>query len=70
MPAMGFETMKGPAFREYLRVVRALLHGEEVEYVLDGSCGLANRQLHVGDLPIANRWFRDFVGAISRSRYL
>lgn len=48
MPAMGFETMKGPAFREYLRVVRALLHGEEVEYVLDSSCGPANRQLHVG----------------------
>lgn len=37
MRAMGFETMKGPAFRDYLRVVRALLHGEEVEYVLDGE---------------------------------
>lgn len=36
MRAMGFETMKGPAFRDYLRVVRALLQGEEVEYVLDG----------------------------------
>ena len=36
MRAMGFDTMKGPAFRDYLRVVRALLHGEEVEYVLDG----------------------------------
>ena len=37
MRAMGFETMKGPAFREYLRVVRALLHGEEVDYTLDGE---------------------------------
>jgi alkanesulfonate monooxygenase SsuD/methylene tetrahydromethanopterin reductase-like flavin-dependent oxidoreductase (luciferase family) len=36
MRAMGFDTMKGPAFRDYLRVVRALLHGEEVEYALDG----------------------------------
>lgn len=35
--AMGFETMKGRAFREYLRVVRALLHGEEVDYTLDGE---------------------------------
>ena len=37
MRAMGFETMKGTAFRDYLRVVRALLHGEEVEYTLDGE---------------------------------
>ncbi|MEN3950587.1 LLM class flavin-dependent oxidoreductase [Iodidimonas sp. SYSU 1G8] len=37
MRAMGFDTMKGPAFRDYLRVVRALLHGEEVEYTLGGE---------------------------------
>ncbi len=37
MRAMGFETMKGPAFRDYLRVVRALLQGEEVEYELNGE---------------------------------
>lgn len=37
MRAMGFKTMKGPAFRDYLRVVRALLHGEEVDYTLDGE---------------------------------
>jgi len=36
MRAMGFDPMKGKAFREYLRVVRALLHGEEVHYQLDG----------------------------------
>ena len=37
MRAMGFDTMKGPAFRDYLRVVRGLLHGEEVQYALDGE---------------------------------
>ncbi|MBI1181403.1 MAG: LLM class flavin-dependent oxidoreductase [Alphaproteobacteria bacterium] len=37
MRAMGFETMKGPAFRDYLRVVRALLHGEEVDYTYEGE---------------------------------
>lgn len=37
MRAMGFDTMKGPAFRDYLRVVRALLHGKEVDYTLDGE---------------------------------
>jgi alkanesulfonate monooxygenase SsuD/methylene tetrahydromethanopterin reductase-like flavin-dependent oxidoreductase (luciferase family) len=37
MRAMGFGTMKGPAFRDYLRVIRALLHGEEVDFTLDGE---------------------------------
>jgi alkanesulfonate monooxygenase SsuD/methylene tetrahydromethanopterin reductase-like flavin-dependent oxidoreductase (luciferase family) len=36
MRAMGLNPMKGQAFREYLRVVRALLHGEEVSYQHDG----------------------------------
>lgn len=36
MRAMGLDPMKGRAFAEYLRVVRALLHGEEVAYDLDG----------------------------------
>lgn len=34
MRVMGMKPMKPSAFREYLRVVRALLHGEEVEYTL------------------------------------
>ncbi len=37
MRAMGHETMKGAAFRDYLRVLRGLLHGEEVQYTLDGE---------------------------------
>ena len=37
MRLMGFVTVKARAFREYLRVVRALLHGEEVEYTLNGE---------------------------------
>src|SRR5262252_10997282 len=36
MRVMGQNPMKVGEFREYLRVVRALLHGEEVEYTLDG----------------------------------
>ena len=36
MRVMGQDPMKVGAFREYLRVVRALLHGEEVDYTLDG----------------------------------
>jgi len=36
MRVMGQDPMKVGAFREYLRVVRALLHGEEVDYALDG----------------------------------
>jgi hypothetical protein len=37
MRVMGMNPTKPKAFREYLRVVRALLHGEEVEYTLDGQ---------------------------------
>lgn len=32
MRVMGFDPISGKEFREYLRVLRALLHGEEVEY--------------------------------------
>ena len=35
---MGKDPVKAGAFREYLRVLRALLHGEEVDYALgDGA---------------------------------
>ncbi len=37
MRVMGMPPMRVPAFREYLRVVRALLAGEEVEYTQDGA---------------------------------
>jgi len=37
MRVMGFDPVKPREFREYLRVVRALLHGEEVEYTLNGE---------------------------------
>ena len=37
MRVMNFNPMKAPAFREYLRVVRALLDGEEVEFTLNGE---------------------------------
>ncbi|MBI2963637.1 MAG: LLM class flavin-dependent oxidoreductase [Deltaproteobacteria bacterium] len=36
MRVMGMDPMKIRAFREYLRVVKALLAGEEVEYTLNG----------------------------------
>ena len=36
MRVMGMDPMKFRAFREYLRVVKTLLRGEEVEYTLDG----------------------------------
>src|SRR6516162_6612746 len=36
MRVMGQNPMKVSEFREYLRVVRALLHGEKVDYTLDG----------------------------------
>src|SRR6185369_5137994 len=36
MRVMGMDPMPVRAFREYLRVVRALLHGDEVEYMQDG----------------------------------
>ncbi len=37
MRVMNFDPMKAPAFREYLRVVRALLDGEETEFTMDGE---------------------------------
>jgi alkanesulfonate monooxygenase SsuD/methylene tetrahydromethanopterin reductase-like flavin-dependent oxidoreductase (luciferase family) len=37
MRVMGKDPVKAAAFREYLRVLRALLHGEEVEYDLGGE---------------------------------
>jgi alkanesulfonate monooxygenase SsuD/methylene tetrahydromethanopterin reductase-like flavin-dependent oxidoreductase (luciferase family) len=37
MRVMGKDPVKAKAFREYLRVLRALLHGEEVDYVLGES---------------------------------
>jgi len=37
MRVMGQDPMKAGAFREYLSVLRALLHGEEVEYDLNGE---------------------------------
>src|SRR5229473_5387947 len=37
MRVMGKDPMKAGAFREYLRVLRALLHGEEVDYDLLGE---------------------------------
>ena len=37
MRVMGFDPVKPREFREYLRVVRGLLHGEEVEYTLGGE---------------------------------
>ena len=37
MRVMGFNPVKPREFREYLRVVRGLLHGEEVEYTLGGE---------------------------------
>ena len=45
MRVMGFDPIKAPAFREYVRVVRELLAGEEVEYTLDGETRLI-RFLH------------------------
>ena len=37
MRVMGMQPMKVRDFREYLRVVRSLLRGEEVEYSLNGT---------------------------------
>lgn len=49
MRVMGKDPMKAGAFREYLRVLRALLHGEEVDYALDGGETSAIRFLHPKD---------------------
>ena len=45
MRVMGMQPMKIKPFREYLRVVQALLHGEEVEYTL-GDTTRTIRFLH------------------------
>jgi alkanesulfonate monooxygenase SsuD/methylene tetrahydromethanopterin reductase-like flavin-dependent oxidoreductase (luciferase family) len=37
MRVMGMDPVKAGAFREYLRVLRGLLHGEEVDYELAGE---------------------------------
>ncbi len=37
MRVMGMDPMKAGEFREYLRVVRALLHGEEIDFTVDGE---------------------------------
>jgi alkanesulfonate monooxygenase SsuD/methylene tetrahydromethanopterin reductase-like flavin-dependent oxidoreductase (luciferase family) len=37
MRVMGFDPVKPKAFADYLRVVRALLHGEQVSYTLNGE---------------------------------
>jgi len=37
MRVMGQDPMKAGPFREYLRVLRALLHGQEVDYELNGE---------------------------------
>src|SRR5437868_831489 len=37
MRVMGMDPVKAGAFREYLRVLRALLHDEEVDYELSGE---------------------------------
>jgi alkanesulfonate monooxygenase SsuD/methylene tetrahydromethanopterin reductase-like flavin-dependent oxidoreductase (luciferase family) len=46
MRVMGQDPMKAGPFRDYLRVLRALLHGEEVEYAPPGGDGRAIRFLH------------------------
>src|SRR5262245_41650246 len=46
MRVMGKDPMKAREFREYLRVLRALLHGEEVDYALDGGLRTEIRFLH------------------------
>lgn len=46
MRVMGKDPMRAAAFREYLRVLRALLHGEEVDYALEGEDRTDIRFLH------------------------
>ena len=47
MRVMGMDPVKPKCFREYLRIVRALLHGEEVEYTDHGQTR-SIRFLHQG----------------------
>ena len=46
MRVMGKDPMKAAAFREYLRVLRALLHGKEVDYAIEGEDRTDIRFLH------------------------
>ena len=46
MRVMGKDPMKAAAFREYLRVLRALLHGEDVDYAIEGEDRTDIRFLH------------------------
>ncbi len=53
MRCMGMDPMKIRDFREYLRVVRGLLHGDEVEYTLNGvtrAIRFYHRDLHFIDI--------------------
>src|SRR5216684_215916 len=56
MRVMGMDPMRIRDFREYLRVARGLLHGEEVEFTLNGVTR-ATRFLHLdrGFINIADR---------------
>jgi alkanesulfonate monooxygenase SsuD/methylene tetrahydromethanopterin reductase-like flavin-dependent oxidoreductase (luciferase family) len=56
MRVMGMDPMRIRDFREYLRVVRGLLHGEEVEFTFNGVTR-ATRFLHLdcGFINIENR---------------
>ena len=55
MRVMGMDPVKPKAFTEYLRVVRALLHNEEVDYTLNGETR-AIKFLHepLGFINVAN----------------
>ncbi|MBL6617539.1 MAG: LLM class flavin-dependent oxidoreductase [Reyranella sp.] len=46
MRVMGKDPVRAREFREYLRVLRALLHGEEVDYALNGGEKTDIRFLH------------------------
>ena len=46
MRVMGKDPMKAAAFRDYLRVLRALLHGEEVDYAIEAEDRTDIRFLH------------------------
>ena len=55
MRVMGMNPMKIRDFREYLRIVRSLLRGEEVEYTLNGTTRtirFLHQDLKFLDLPI------------------
>ena len=56
MRVMGKDPMKAGAFREYLRVLRALLHGQEVDYALTDGERTDIRFLHpdMGFIDVAH----------------